>query len=187
MSEQFPETGSRTVTPECGLAERIAKDTGVNAMDCYQCGKCSAGCPLVEATDLLPHDFWRMVQLGLEEPILRSRHLWLCMACETCGARCPNKLPLSKVIDWFRQKAVREGREVAEPDVVAFHEAFLASVRSGGRLSEVKMIGRFKRLTGDYFKDMKLGMMLFRKGKIKLFGGQSGAKRKVRELFEGIE
>jgi len=43
------------------LADKVREATGLNPAKCYQCGKCSAGCPMAEETTVHPHDVMRMV------------------------------------------------------------------------------------------------------------------------------
>ncbi len=172
------------ICPASDLARRVQEATGVNAMECYQCGKCSAGCPLLEVTDLMPHDLWRLIQLGAEDRIKNSKHLWLCISCETCSTRCPNQLPLPAVLDFFRQEIIKDGQTPTEENVLHFHNAFLDTVKKKGRLSEVGMVQKYKLASGEYFKDMKLGMSMFFKGKIKLFSQSTAAKNEIRDIFK---
>ena len=55
----------------------IESISGQPLMDCYQCGRCSAGCPVVDAMDLLPNQVIRLAQLGLQE-VLSSSAPWVC-------------------------------------------------------------------------------------------------------------
>ena len=56
-----------------------------NLLVCYQCGKCSAGCPVVSKMDILPNQIIRYAQLGLEEDLLASKSIWACASCMTCN------------------------------------------------------------------------------------------------------
>jgi heterodisulfide reductase subunit C len=71
------------------FVRRVAELSGQNLNLCYQCGKCSAGCPISFAMDLLPNQVIRLVLLGLEEDIANCSAIWLCASCLTCAVRCP--------------------------------------------------------------------------------------------------
>ncbi len=46
------------------LAEKIAKEADVKLHDCYQCGKCTAGCPMAHAMDIMPRQLVHYMKLG---------------------------------------------------------------------------------------------------------------------------
>ncbi len=79
-----------------------------NLLACNQCGRCSAGCPLVEEMDLLPNQIIRPAQLGLDT-VVDSTSPWLCAACLMCEARCPKGVDLPRIMDALRQIALRRG------------------------------------------------------------------------------
>lgn len=79
-----------------------------NLLACYQCGRCSAGCPMVNEMDLLPNQVIRLVQLGMQS-VLDSQAAWVCAACLTCQARCPKDIDLPRVMEAIRILAVRAG------------------------------------------------------------------------------
>src|SRR3989337_4597102 len=60
------------------LADRIQEATGENVFLCYQCIKCTSGCPLAEHFDLAPNQVLRAAQLGMEESLVNNRTPWLC-------------------------------------------------------------------------------------------------------------
>lgn len=55
---------TETTRQEKTFVEQISKQAKVNLHDCYQCGKCSAGCPMAEAMDLPPQQIMRLLQMG---------------------------------------------------------------------------------------------------------------------------
>ncbi len=83
--------------------------SGQNVLNCYQCGRCSAGCPLTFAMRLLPNQVIRLVQLGLEEEALSTNTPWVCASCMTCYARCPRGVDLAKVMEALRAIRLRPG------------------------------------------------------------------------------
>jgi heterodisulfide reductase subunit C len=166
------------------LLQIIRARTAVNLAECFQCQKCSAGCPLAEETDLLPHALIKKVHLGREEEILLSKHIWLCLSCETCATRCPNQVDLCKVIDELRRIALEQGVEVAEPDIAAFHQIMLGTLKRHGRMYELEMIARLKLRTREYFKDAGMGLGMLRRGKLSFLPSRVKNQEEVVALFD---
>jgi ferredoxin len=54
-------------TERNSLAYSIEKNVEVHAQKCYQCGKCTAGCPVTEEMDLPPSMVMRLLQT--EDPL----------------------------------------------------------------------------------------------------------------------
>src|SRR5512134_3630405 len=81
----------------------------VDVSACYQCGKCSAGCPMAASMDILPNQLVRLVQLDRIDRALRSEAIWKCVSCVTCSTRCPQAVDCAGVIDHLRQMAVARG------------------------------------------------------------------------------
>jgi heterodisulfide reductase subunit C len=154
------------------LAGRLERSTGVRVSRCYQCAKCTAGCPVADEMDQPPSRLLRLLQT--DEPrhealVLGSRAIWLCLGCETCVSRCPNEVDLPRAVDFLRGEALaarvahRDAREI-----LAFHRAFLDTVARHGRLYELGLIARYKLRTGHLLQDVALAPSMFRKGKIGL-------------------
>ena len=91
--------------PFVGKVEEIS---GQNLLACYQCGKCSAGCPSVSDMDILPNQIIRYAQLGFKDELLQSKSIWICASCFTCNARCPKGINVAEVIEAIRQILLRK-------------------------------------------------------------------------------
>jgi heterodisulfide reductase subunit C len=89
------------------FVEKVQELSGQNLLACYQCGKCSAGCPAVTEMDILPNQIIRYAQLGLKEELLASKAIWICASCLTCNARCPKGINIAEVIEALRQILLR--------------------------------------------------------------------------------
>ncbi len=172
------------IEPDGAFLAQVEKATGMSLSACFQCKKCTCGCPIVEEVDYHPNQIVRMIQLGLRDEVLRSKALWLCVSCQTCTARCPNGVDIAGVMDYLRFVAITEGIAPADPKVASFHQAFLETIRKYGRSHEIDMIRRYKLKTGTFFEHMGMGMQMFKKGKIKIVGDRIKDLEQFRRLME---
>jgi heterodisulfide reductase subunit C len=90
------------------FVHQVEEISGQDLLACNQCGKCSAGCPVVATMDILPSQVIRMAQLGMEE-VLECKTIWICASCLTCVARCPKGVDLPRLMEALRQIALRKG------------------------------------------------------------------------------
>ena len=166
----------------------VRQFTDVNVNECYQCGKCTAGCPVAERMDLRPSVIMRMLQSGdaaSGEEILRSKSIWLCLTCETCYSRCPMELDIPKIMDYLREKSYAEGKVHPEAhNIVAFHKSFLNAVERNGRLHELSLILDYKMHSGSLFQDVTIAPEMFRKGKLHLLPERIKGRKGLARLFK---
>jgi heterodisulfide reductase subunit C len=153
---------------------------------CFQCHKCTTGCPLGPDMDFLPSQIMRLVHLGAAEEVLGSQAIWLCASCEACTTRCPMEIDIAGVMDALRIMAI--DRQTALPDAHGkqFNRSFLGSVRRNGRVFEMGMMVAYKFRTGDLFSDAGKVPGMLAKGKLKLLPKRSGTQE-VREVFRRAE
>ena len=166
------------------LVEKVAKESGQDISSCFQCRKCTSGCPVAEYMDFHPNALHRLIQYGRKEDLLSSSAIWLCVGCETCGQRCPNTIYTSRVLDVLKQMAVKEGAKSGAKSITALHKAFLSGIRRRGRMHELSLILDMRMRSGGYFKDMKLGIDMFRKGKLSLIPGKVKNTKGVKAMFK---
>ncbi len=93
------------------FVDKVQELSGQNLLACYQCGKCSAGCPAVDEMDILPNQIIRFAQLGLKEELLASKAIWICASCLACNARCPKGINIAEVIEALRQILLRNRKD----------------------------------------------------------------------------
>lgn len=170
-----------TPTTHPNLAQNIQQATGQNAFLCYQCVKCSSGCPLAEHMDLLPNQVMRAVQLG-DRRVLESKTIWLCASCQTCTTRCPQGLDIAGIMDALRIESKKQGLPPAIPEVDKFSRLFLADIGLLGRLYELGLMGGMNLWTGQLFKDMGMGVDMIRRNKLKFIPGLTRPPKKVKPV-----
>ncbi len=149
------------------LAGAIMDRTGENIYLCYQCGKCTSGCPLGAYFDRQPHQIMRAIQLGQDDIALTAQTPWLCAACQTCTTRCPQGLDIAAMMDCLTQIAHDRGMAAQVPETAIFSSAFLREVALWGRAYEPGLIVEFNLRSGKLLNNMDLGLRMIRKGKIK--------------------
>jgi len=167
-----------------GLADEVRAATGVNVAACYQCGKCSAGCPMAAETALRPHLVLHRVLSWPRERVLRDESIWYCLTCETCSARCPNACDPAAVIDALREISLEEGLADMPRRVAAFHRAFLSQVRLNGRLYEAGLVMEYKLRSGDLVSDVANAPAMLARGKLPLRPARIAGVDEVRRIFD---
>ncbi len=158
---QAPERGS---TP---LAELVGKEVGANLFRCYSCVKCSSGCPMADQFDLAPHQVMRAIQFD-DDRVLGSQAIWLCASCHTCATRCPQGIDVTGVMDALRIESRRRGVTPGVPEIAKFNDLFMRSVKRFGRVYEAGLMAAFNAALRKPFRDLALGLRMFRRGKLKL-------------------
>lgn len=91
------------------LLRSLKEISAQKIMSCYQCGKCTAGCPLADKMDFVPNEMMRLAMLGEIEDLLKSKAIWLCTSCFQCGTRCPKGIEVHRVFEALRSLALRNG------------------------------------------------------------------------------
>lgn len=71
------------------LASKLQKLGATRLALCYNCGTCTAICPLSKEKVEFPRTLIRYAILGAEEKLLASPALWLCYYCGECSDSCP--------------------------------------------------------------------------------------------------
>ena len=82
---------------------------GLDAPDlslCYQCGTCTAVCPVSTADNPFPRKEMVWVQWGLKERALGNASIWLCHQCGTCNTYCPRDAKPSNVMAALRDYSI---------------------------------------------------------------------------------
>lgn len=171
---------------DLSFLNEIENKSGEKVSACYQCYKCTNGCPVAADMDIYPHRIIRHVILGNREKVLRSKSIWTCLQCVTCSVRCPNDIDIAHVFDTLRKIAVKEYKE-AEKDTWKFDQYFLDSVQKHGRLYEIETMLRYKMDKKNLFEDTKMGMSMFLKGRMGILPHNIKDRKALKEMFERIK
>ena len=178
----------RTIVPTSSFRIQVNEKSGEKVSACYQCEKCTNGCPVTFAMDIVPHKLMRCVQLGLRDEVLNSDTIWVCASCQTCTTRCPNGIDIAYVMDSLRQISQSEGIKASQEQVPVFHSAFLSSVKRFGRVHEGEMAAIYALKSGGLKQLMSMSGMawnMFKKGRVKILPGRPN--RQVRDIFRAVQ
>ncbi|MBW1972288.1 MAG: heterodisulfide reductase subunit C [Spirochaetes bacterium] len=179
-----------TTSTDENFVNQVETLSGQKISECYQCGKCTAGCPFSFAFDYPVSQIMRLIQIGQKEIVLNSKAIWLCATCEACTTRCPCQIDVANVMDICRIIARKENK-VKEKDVKLFYDIFLESVKKHGRIFEIEILMKYNLKSGKLLTDADLGPKILPKGKLNFFPVNIKGKDSVEKIFtrfvEGIK
>ncbi|MFC1887664.1 4Fe-4S dicluster domain-containing protein [Candidatus Cloacimonadota bacterium] len=122
------------------LVYKINEISGQNVFDCYQCGNCSSGCPVVDYMDISPNQVLKLAQYGAIEEVLRSETIWVCSTCLQCSTRCPKGIDVAKLMEAFRSVNLRDGIGVVDPENL--------DTENKNELPPILLVCAMRKLTG---------------------------------------
>jgi heterodisulfide reductase subunit C len=165
------------------LIQEVMDRSGQNLLACYQCRRCAAGCPVGNETGVTPDRLIRMIIFGKREEALNNPLVWKCVACYTCGSRCPNNIQTARINETLKQLSKEAHSEPLLPKVAAFHDAFLKSTSYFGRVNELEFMGLYeiknatrelkhgggwKAVAGEIKNKARLGISMMKKKRLRL-------------------
>jgi heterodisulfide reductase subunit C len=174
-------------------AQAIARETGIRATSCYQCLRCTNSCPVSTFMDIKPHQVVRLVQFGRRETLLSCSSIWVCLSCEMCSTYCPNEIDVAGLMNHLKNTVVSTRKKPAEYEIALFQEIFLEVLQKYGRINDLQLMQRYqwKLITrgtsppaNEFFKNVKLGLSLFRRNRLRILPERSRAVNEIRRLME---
>lgn len=183
-SSQVLATADHHPATEMSFRAQMGKAIGINPALCYQCGKCTAGCPMASEMDLKTHEMVRMVQMDRRDALLNSESIWLCLTCETCTTRCPNGFDPAGLIDAARELAARENPSQIPRKIRAFHQCFLDQIHAHGRIFEFGLVAAYKLRSGAFFDDITSAPAMIARGKLAFSPRNIDGVGDVRRIFD---
>ena len=181
-----------TLDPDYQFLEALEREGPFKTGACFQCRKCTTGCPVAFAMDLFPDEVIRMIILGQREKVLSCQTIWICAACETCTTRCPNEVKIAELMDHLKEMAIRKNVPCPKPQVLSFHETFLKNIEKRGRIFESTLLPVYLLRSGQLLKRWKdgtwsaeLGLVwkLFSKGRIPLWPSKNKGGKEIGRIF----
>lgn len=71
------------------LIKDLKEYGAVGIEKCFNCGNCTAICPLTSDDYPFPRNIIRLVQVGQKDRLIQSLDPWLCYYCGDCSETCP--------------------------------------------------------------------------------------------------
>lgn len=179
-----------TLALQTDLAREIKERSGENVFLCYQCKKCTAGCPVAPYFDLTPNQVLRACQFGQTDMVLNSRTIWICAACETCSTRCPQGIDIARIMDVLEIMAQERKVKPKARTVPLFYRAANHTINWFGRMWELGLMAELyisqivlgtpprKEFFRQLFKyDVEMAVKMLRHGKLKILPSIARAPR----------
>lgn len=138
-----------------------------NIYYCYQCGRCTAGCPLADVYEYQPNEVIRLIQLNKIDSILNANSVYLCLSCEICSSRCPQEVKIASIMNYLRISSWQY-RRFRLPLIRNFYNLFLKIVGIFGRSFEPLLILSLNLVNKRFFNDFDIAIKILKKGKIRI-------------------
>jgi heterodisulfide reductase subunit C len=183
------------------LVDTIRAVTGATPLDCYQCGRCAAGCPqnVPGEMDISPTRVIHLLQLEAALPEAADKYAdqaltaetpWLCAGCQACTTRCPQGVDIAGAMDVLRQEGLKRGQTASTRrvrDIQALHRTFLEGALGHGRIHELYLVIGYKLRTGHFLQDAALGPAMLRRGKLHLRPGKRSDTSRVKKAVKRLQ
>jgi heterodisulfide reductase subunit C len=139
-----------------------------------------------------------MILLGQRDEALNNTLLWKCVACYTCGTRCPNNIQTARINETLKQMGKEAVIKPAIHSVDDFHSSFVTSASRFGRLNEIDfmktyetknilteiMAGRFKEAFNEIFRQAKLGLSMLMKKRLHFKKESISGLEEIKRFYE---
>lgn len=168
--------------PEHSFLTEMEEMTGIAVSECYQCFRCTNGCPAARDMDIVPHRVIGHIISGERERVLSSTALWKCVQCAACSIRCPNGIDVARVFTALRRMSVGSGL-AAETNIHEFDTLLIESIARHGRMYELGTVVRYRLSRRELLKDYPMGIGMIRKRRIGLFPHNAADRKSIRSII----
>ena len=121
------------------LRRKIRDISGQNVSQCFQCGTCSASCPMTEYLDAMPRLVMHLLQFGQADALDGLNTAWVCASCHNCVVRCPRGIDIPRVMEALRQIKLRKNVDHVEVKSLEPEEVV--------ELPQIALVSTFRKLT----------------------------------------
>lgn len=94
------------VDPDLDFIRELKRSGGETLKKCFQCGTCTASCPLSPDTSPFPRKEMAWAVWGMKSRLLADPDVWLCHHCNDCSTNCPRSARPGDVLGAVRQQVV---------------------------------------------------------------------------------
>jgi hypothetical protein len=94
-------------------------------------------------------------------------------------------------MDVLRRESLKEGKGPLRK-ISKFHQVFVEQIRKKGRIDEGSLLLSYELKTGDFLSfiknrdEVRLGLEMFRKGKLKIPSGKRYARKAIAAIFKKV-
>ncbi len=136
-----------TIGPAGELAEELRRAGGESPYLCYQCQRCSSGCPTAPAMSIPPSRMMRLAQLGQGGRLVGDASIWRCLGCDSCTVHCPYEVSVRQLVEILRQQAMQEHFLAGRQETFAGDPALARGVQALGQLGG--RVRQFRNVSGE--------------------------------------
>ncbi len=160
-----------------------------SSRDCFQCGTCSAVCPLVDYMDYNPRQLIAMLRAGRDDDVLRCSAIWVCTSCYACTVACPKQVPLTDVIYALKRAAIHDDMYPRRFPTPVMARQFVRSVDRWGRSTESWISLSFYLRTDptQLLRHAWLGLHLLWLGRMSLRRESVPEPAQIRGMLDALE
>ena len=97
-----------TARVDPGLLTELKRYGQVDVESCFNCGNCTAICPLTNDDENYPRRIIRYAQLGMKDRLIGSKDIWLCYYCGECSTTCPRQANPGEFMTVARRFAIAQ-------------------------------------------------------------------------------
>ncbi|MCK9226914.1 MAG: 4Fe-4S dicluster domain-containing protein [Syntrophorhabdaceae bacterium] len=169
--------------PERFFLSEMEEMTGIAVSECYQCFRCTNGCPAARDMDIVPHRIIGYIISGERECVLSSAGLWACLQCAACSIRCPNGIDVARIFTVLRRMSVESGL-AAQTNIHEFDTLMVESIARHGHMYELGTVMRYRLSRRELLKSYRMGIGMIKKRRIGLFPHNVADRNNIRSIIK---